>query len=100
MIRVLVKASSPVVKAGVEGLLREHPGFRVVADSPGGAGDTEAESSANVLLVEAATLADSTARQAMDWASAGGPVVLLLRQPAAERVAQALPAGVKAVLPS
>jgi len=52
------------------------------------------------LLVEAETLADPAARKAMDWARAGGPVVLLVRNPAAEAVAEALRGGVKAVLPS
>ena len=97
MIRVLVKASSSIVKASLESLLRANSALRVVEDSSGDAG---AESSPDVLLVEAATLADSTARRAVDWASAGGTVVLLLRHPAAETVAQTLRAGVKAVLPS
>lgn len=72
----------------------------MVEDSSGDTGDTEAESSPDVLLVEAATLGDATARGAVEWAHSGGPVVLLLRQPAADRMAQALRAGVRAVLPS
>jgi len=100
MIRVLVKASSPIAKAGLESLLREHSALRLVEDSSGESRGNGAESPADVLLVEAATLADSAAREAMDWAAEGGPVVLLVRNPAAEAVADVLRAGVKAVLPS
>jgi DNA-binding NarL/FixJ family response regulator len=58
------------------------------------------ESPADVWVVEAESLADHTAREAMEWAGAGGPVVLLVRNPASEPIAEALRAGVKAVLPS
>jgi DNA-binding NarL/FixJ family response regulator len=58
------------------------------------------DSPPDVLLVEAMTLADPAARKAMDWAIAGGPVVMLVRNPAAEAVAEALRTGVKAVLSS
>ncbi len=100
MIRVLVKASSPIARAGLESLLEAHPALRLVEDSSGDAQGIEAESPPDVLLVEGETLADHAAREAMDWAGAGGPVVLLVRNPAAEAVAEALRAGVKAVLPS
>ena len=100
MIRVLVKASSPIAKAGLETLLQAHSAFRLVQDSSGESRGNGADSPPDVLLVEAATLAESAARKAMDRAAAGGPVVLLVRNPAAEAVADALRAGVKAVLPS
>ncbi len=100
MIRVLVKASSPIAKAGLESLLRGHSALRLVEDSSGEARGNGTDSPSEVLLVEAATLADPSARKAMDWAAVGGPVVLLVRNPAAEAVADALRAGVKAVLPS
>ena len=100
MIRVLVKASSPIVKAGLESLLRAHPALRLVKDSSGDGPGIGADSSPDVLLVEAGTLADPAARTALDWAGAGGPVVMLVHDPAAEAVAEALRAGVKAVLSS
>lgn len=100
MIRVLVRASSPIAKAGLESLLRGNPSLRLAADSSPEAGGNGAESPSDVLLAEAATLADPAARKAMEWAVAGGPVVLLVRDPAAEAVSEALRAGVKAVLPS
>ncbi len=98
MIRVLIKASSRVAKAGLESLLRSEPALQLVGDSRDRGVD--AESPPDVLLVEADTLADSAAREAVEWAGAGGPVVLLVRNPAAEPVADALRAGVKAVLPN
>ena len=100
MIRVLIKASSPIAKAGLESLLRAHSGLRFVEESSGDARGLAADSPPDVLLVEAITLADPAARRAMDWAGAGGPVVMLVRNPAAEAVAEALRAGVRAVLSS
>lgn len=98
MIRVLVKASSPIAKAGLESLLQAHSALRVVGDSSGDGRSNEEDSPPDVLLVEASTLADPAARKAIDWASAGGPVVILVHDPGAEAVAEALRAGVKAVL--
>ncbi len=100
MIRVLIKASSPIAKAGLESLLRAHSGLRLVEESSGDAQGMAADSPPDVLLVEALALSDPAARRAMDWAGAGGPVVMLVRNPAAEAVAEALRMGVKAVLSS
>jgi DNA-binding NarL/FixJ family response regulator len=100
MIRVLIKASSPIAKAGLESLLQAHSGLRLAEESSVDGRGMAAHSPPDVLLVEAITLADPAARQAMDWAGAGGPVVMLVRNPAAEAVAEALRTGVKAVLSS
>ena len=100
MIRVLIKASSHVARAGLESLLHSHPSVRLVPDSRGDARGVESESPADVLLVEADTFRDATAREAMEWAAAGGTVVLLVRNPAAEPLTEALRAGVKSVLPN
>ena len=100
MIRVLVKASSPMTKAGLEGLLRPYSALRLVEDPSMDVRGVESELPADVLLVEADTLSDPTAREALDWASVGAAAVLLVRNPASEPVAEALRAGVRAVLPS
>ncbi len=102
MIRVLVKASSAIAKAGLESLLQAHPAFQLVGESSGDAAGTALafDSPPDVLVVEAESLADHSAREAMDWAVAGGPAVLLVRDPAPEAIAEALRAGVKAVLPN
>ncbi len=102
MIRVLVKASSPIARSGLESLLQAHPAFQLVGDSSGDA-TREAlafESPPDVLVVEAETLGDPSVHEAVDWAATGGPAVLLVRDTAPEAVAEALRAGVKAVLPS
>jgi DNA-binding NarL/FixJ family response regulator len=100
MIRVLAKAASRIAKAGLESLLQAHPAQRLVEESSGDGRGMGVESLPDVLLVEAVTLADPAARKAMDWAGAGGPVVMWVNNPAAEAVAEALRAGVKAVLSS
>jgi two-component system, NarL family, response regulator YdfI len=102
MIRVSIKASSAIVKAGLESLLKGNPALRLAGDPAGRARETRSttESPPDVLLLEAETLADNSVREAMDRALAGGPVVILVRNPALEPVADALRAGVKAVLPS
>jgi NarL family two-component system response regulator YdfI len=87
-----------VARAGLESLLRSEPALKLVEESRERGVDSD--SPPEVLLAEADTLADAAAREAMDWASAGGPVVLLVRNPAAEPVTEALRAGVKAVLPN
>ncbi len=97
MIRVLVKASSSISKAGLESLLLAHPGFQLVADSPG---EPVGMSPPDILVVETESLEDAPAREAVAWASAGGPVVLLARNPAAEEITEALRAGVRAVFSS
>ena len=99
MIRVLVKASSAIARAGLESLIKEYPGFQLIWDPPGGAPVAGSESLPDVLVAEAESLADDSAREALDWASTGGPVVLLVRNLASESIAEALREGVKAVLP-
>jgi len=100
MIRVLIRASTHFATAGLKSLLSPHRALRFVENTPDDGGETDGASPPDVLLVEADTLADPTAREAIDWARAGGPVVLLLRDPASEPAAEALRAGVKALLPS
>jgi DNA-binding NarL/FixJ family response regulator len=100
MIRVLIKASSHVARAGLESLLHSHPGVRLVRDLRTDVRGVESESPADVLLVEADTLRDAMALDALEWAAAGGTVVLLVRSPAAEPLAEALRLGVKAILPN
>lgn len=100
MIRVLLKASSPIARAGLQSLLLAHSDLRLAENPSGEVAGINEESRPDVMLVEAETLGDPAAREALDWASAGGSVVVLVRQPAIEPIADALRAGVKAVLPS
>ena len=100
MTRFLIKTSSRLAQAGLERLLSSHPALQVVEGLAGNTRGVESESPPDVLVVEANTLADPAAREAVDWAGEGGTVVLLVRNPALEPVAEALRSGVKAVLPS
>jgi two-component system, NarL family, response regulator YdfI len=93
MIRVLIKAPSAAARAVLENLLESHSAFQLAADS-------DIEYPPDVLLAEFNTLADPGAREALEWANSGGPVVLLLRNPSDEVIGEALRAGVKAVLGS
>jgi two-component system, NarL family, response regulator YdfI len=93
MIRVLIKAPSAAAIADLENLLESHSAFQLTDNS-------DIEYSPDVLLAEFNTLADPGAREALEWANSGGPVVLLLRNPSDEVIGEALRAGVKAVLGS
>lgn len=106
MIRVQIKASSPVVKAGLESLLRAYPQLQIVGepsdeldasdDSPD---NLLADSEPDVVLAETDD-GESAAEDLYFDASAGGaPLVLLVPYPAAVS-ADAFRRGVKAVLPS
>jgi len=99
MIRVLFKASSPVVKAGLESLLRSYTQIRIVDDLPNefDSSDTGSmESLPDVILAEADDAA--TVEEILDSSTNGVPVILLLPHPAAEWAA-AVRRRVRAVLP-
>jgi two-component system, NarL family, response regulator YdfI len=102
MIRVLVRASSSVAEAEFETLLKGHPGFHLLGNSLAGAAETQrdAEIAPDVLVVEALAFSDRSVQDAIDWAGAGGRVVLLLPNFAPEDIRDALRAGVKAMLSS
>lgn len=99
MIRVLIKALSAAAKARLEGLLRSHPQFRIIDDTPDqfGSADILADSEADVLLAEADDEQDLA--EMLDNSAAGVPSILLVRDPVTE-TARALRHGVRAVLPS
>jgi DNA-binding NarL/FixJ family response regulator len=102
MIRVLIRASSPVVKAGLESLIRAYPSLHVISDSfeeHSAAEGAVKEVEPGVVLAELDGRDDEIASEALDDAANGLSVVLLVRGPTTEW-ANALRQGVKAVLPS
>jgi len=99
MTRVRVSASLALVRAGLETLIREQPGLELVRNSDSEPGEAALDA-VTVLVAEADTLADESAREATDWARVGAPTVLLLRDPQADTITEALRAGVRAVLTS
>jgi len=102
MTRVQIRASSAVVKAGLESLLREHPSLQIVENVFDGQADNEDSADdlpPDVLLAEVESRDDETALDAFNTAANGTPVVLLVSGSAAEW-ADALRQGVRAVLTS
>ena len=81
MTRVAIRASSPVVRAGLEGLLRAHPHISVVSDADDDAGlpdDALADFPPDVILAE------GDGGEGVDGVlgpQSGVPVILLARDP-------------------
>ncbi len=102
MIRVQIKASSAVVRAGLESLLQNHPSLHIIKeafeDSLWGE-SADADPQPDVILAELENRGDETASEVLAAAANGTPVVLLVPGSATEW-ADALRQGVKAVLPS
>ena len=111
MIDVLVEASSPDLYAEIADLLRDHPQIRVMESAPNAAA-SESQPQPGVVIVAAGSHGEPDLEyfssipggsNAGDWNiggwnAAGVPVILLVDNPA-RRISEALPAGVRAVLP-
>jgi len=92
MIRVLVRALTPLAASGLGRMIASDPDLAVIAGEDEGA-------EADVVLLEVDPEADA-ARDAPAEAAAGGPpVVLLADDPPAEWMTEALASGARAVLP-
>jgi two-component system, NarL family, response regulator YdfI len=101
MMRVLIKASSPITQAGLESVIRAHSAVHVMRDSVGvgRAGEDAEEFHPEVVLAEIDSPEDEGARELLDWAAEGVAVILLVEDPTTAWIADALRAGVKAILP-
>jgi DNA-binding NarL/FixJ family response regulator len=102
MIRVLIKASSPILKAGLESLVRADPCFEVVRDpfdDSGASSGVIADSQPDIVLAELENRDDENVSEVLGQAASGVPVILLIHGSATEW-ADTLRQGVKAVLPS
>jgi NarL family two-component system response regulator YdfI len=111
MIDVLVEASSPDLYAEIADLLRDHSEIRVMESAPNAAA-SESQPQPGVVIIAAASHGEpdfeyfsSNERgpnasdwNAGGWSAAGVPVILLVDNPG-RRISEALPAGVRAVLP-
>jgi two-component system, NarL family, response regulator YdfI len=101
MIDVLVEASSPDLHAEIADLLRDHSQLRLLESAPHAAAGDESRPQPDVVLlaVDAQGGADfESFGNAGGWNAAGVPIILLVEDPA-RRISEALPAGVRAVLP-
>ena len=105
MIRVLIRASSAMVKAGLESIVRAYSSLHVVSDSGdsfGEVGDADgviADMEFDVVLAEVEGRDDENASLVLEDAASGAAVVLLVHGAAADWT-DTLRQGVKAVLPS
>ena len=102
MIRVQIRASSEVVKAGLESLLQNYPSLRVLRDTfsedesaEGAISDVQPD----VVVAELESRADDTTSDVLNAAADGTAVVLLVPGSATEWV-DVFQRGVKAVLPA
>lgn len=98
MIRVLIKASSPIARAGLEALLRSHPELQVIVEPTDDINSSEVfplDSPIDVALVQT----DSVENLAEALDRTGAAVILLVSDPATIS-AEAFRHGVRAVLPS
>lgn len=100
MIRVLIRASSAVVKAGLESLLRAYSQIRVIGESAEDVVDSEGlvlDSLPDVILAE--TDMNENISESLDDTTSGVPLILLVRGSTAEW-AGALRQHARAILPS
>ena len=109
MIDVLVQASSPEGYAQIADLLRDSAQLRMVGDGPDAmpsdTHDPRPDVVAPDVVIEVVEGFDSSRASAQSlpwdtggWSAAGVPVILLVENPA-RRLAEPLPAGVRAILP-
>jgi DNA-binding NarL/FixJ family response regulator len=97
MIRVLIKASSPVVKSRLAGLLRSHPQIQIVE---GTARDFDFSSENDVQPDVVLATADGDESPFAEIERSAGETPLILLASGREERADALRHGVRAVLPS
>jgi DNA-binding NarL/FixJ family response regulator len=98
MIRVLIKASLPVAKAGLESLLGSYPRLRVVDESSDEFESSEgllADGQPDVIVVDAGD--SENINETLVGSASGVPQILLVRDPAAV-AADAFRGDVRAVL--
>jgi DNA-binding NarL/FixJ family response regulator len=97
MIDVLVEASSPDLYAEIADLLRDHSRLRLIESAPDAAAGEESQRQPGVVVV-AVDAGGEAAFESSGWVAAGVPIILLVEN-SARRISQALPPGVRAILP-
>ena len=97
MIDVLVEASSPDLYAEIADLLRDHSRLQLIESAPDAAAGEESRRQPGVVVV-AVDAGGEAAFESLGWVAAGVPIILLVEN-SARRISQALPPGVRAILP-
>lgn len=102
MIRVVLAAPTAVLRAGLEALLQANPAVEIAgSESPGKQLATAvAQAQPDVLVVEPDRLDGESFEELLELASGPAPVVLLADAPDSGWIAEALRAGIRAVLPT
>jgi DNA-binding NarL/FixJ family response regulator len=95
MIRIRVIASSPMVRAGLESMLREAPGFVVLGDGV----MNSLTARADVQVVESSSLIEGSTRRIGLAGNDAPPTVLLADSIGRSELRRVLHGGVRAVLP-
>jgi DNA-binding NarL/FixJ family response regulator len=102
MIRVLIKAPTPVARAGLESLLRSYPSLEVVGGytNPAEGFDTAvADSSPDVIVAQVESSDDAQLHELLEEAASGTPVIVLARDRSVEWGAM-FRQGIRGALPS
>jgi DNA-binding NarL/FixJ family response regulator len=94
MIRVLIRASSPLAAAGLKQLIAGEPDFAVLRADGEGPGETP-----DVILAEAEADDEGAWDAHAEMAEGGAALVLLADDPGRAWIAEAIGAGARAVLP-
>jgi len=97
MIDVLVEASSPDLYAEIADLLRDHSRLRLIESAPDAAAGEESRRQPGVVVVAVDAWGEA-AFESSGWVAAGVPIILLVEN-SARQISQALPPGVRAILP-
>ena len=102
MIRVLIKAPTPVARAGLEGLLRSYPSLEVVGgytDPPDAFDTVVADSSPDVIVAQIDRSDDPQLKQLLEEVASGTPVIVLAHGSSAQWGAM-FRQGIRGALPS
>jgi len=84
MIRVLIKAPTPVARAGLESLIRSYPSLQVVdgyTDPPDTFDTVVEDSSPDVIVAQVESSDDPQLQPLLEEAASGTPVIVLARSP-------------------
>ena len=99
MIRVLIKAPTPVARAGLESLIRSFPSLQIVGGYAEQPDNVLADSSPDVIVAQIESADDPQLEQLLEEAEGGMPVIVLARGPSTEWGAM-FRQGIRGALPS
>jgi two-component system, NarL family, response regulator YdfI len=84
MIRVLIKAPTPVARAGLESLIGSYPNLQVIGEDADQLETLNTDHYPDVIVAEVDSHDDRRIRQLLHEAAGGPPLIVLVRDPAVE----------------